>query len=621
MSYTFVKVTILKKTVIMRQKLQHSAVASLIGVASFFQPMLAQGVYVSGDFHQHTTYTDGSYTFGYMMNKNNQYGLDWWANSEHGGGFSKWAIASGADLGTEVTWSEAGIAKLGKANGENMWRWQSLQEWSFRDVLLYRKVFPTKTLIQGYEWNAPGYEHVDVCIINNQFDANPNCNPLSEFEYKFDNNDSDDSNPNGWTKATQTSKAKTVEAITWMQANYPATSWIVPTYPERANAFKIQDFRDMNNAGPSVCFGFDSQSGHQKSSNRGGLNTGSYGSTGTVTGVDGATWGGTGAFSAKIGGVWDALLSEGRSWWLFANSDCHYVDGDFFPGEYQKTKTLVAAKNNPQMIVDGLRSGNSYIVMGDLIDSLNFKVGTASMGQNFSTTSDKATISIIVHDPQGSNFNTYSSFTNPELDHIDLIAGTVSSKIDPASPDYSVGTVSTTSVIARFGKTASTNGGITTQVWTDLGNGYKQITYEATVTGKMYFRLRGTHHAFGAADTQIDADGNPLVDPFGTNNAAKAFEDLWFYSNPVYVEKTGVTSAPAIKSDKMTVFPNPANEMLNITFAKAQSGEISLSDLSGKCVLKSILNEESTKQISVRGLSKGVYVLNAVGYFQKVVVE
>ncbi len=41
--------------------------------------------YLKGDFHQHTTYTDGSFTIGYMMQKSNQFRLDWWANSEHGG--------------------------------------------------------------------------------------------------------------------------------------------------------------------------------------------------------------------------------------------------------------------------------------------------------------------------------------------------------------------------------------------------------------------------------------------------------------------------------------------------------------------------------------------------------
>lgn len=52
------------------------------------------GSYLVGDFHHHTTYTDGSYTIGYVMQKNAQY-LDWWANSEHGGRYPRWGAVWG----------------------------------------------------------------------------------------------------------------------------------------------------------------------------------------------------------------------------------------------------------------------------------------------------------------------------------------------------------------------------------------------------------------------------------------------------------------------------------------------------------------------------------------------
>ena len=42
--------------------------------------------WMSGDFHQHTLYTDGSTPFDFVMQKSDEFGLDWWANSEHGGG-------------------------------------------------------------------------------------------------------------------------------------------------------------------------------------------------------------------------------------------------------------------------------------------------------------------------------------------------------------------------------------------------------------------------------------------------------------------------------------------------------------------------------------------------------
>lgn len=556
------------------------------------------------------------------MDRNNEFGLDWWTNSEHGGGFTRWGAVSGLDLGVAVEWNKVtGLTLQGSPhpeNSANMWRWQSLSDWSFRDVMLARRVFPNKMVLQGFEWNAPGHEHVDVCIINNQFDAeNPNCLPVAEFEYKFDNGDADTSNPNGWVKSALSGKDKTLEAVAWMQENYPSTSWIIPTHPERANRFKIEDFRNMNNAGPDVCFGFDSQPGHQKAARRGGYRPTSYGVVDNA-----ATWGGTGAFAAHIGGVWDALLSEGRKWWLFANSDFHATDDDFFPGEYQKTY-IYAETDNAQGIVDGLRSGNSFIVMGDLIDMLNFNIGAATMGQTLETENDEVTVTIVVRDPQGENFNTYSNFNNPELDHIDIIAGVVTEKIAPDSPDYTLGEVTTTKVIARFGKTPHTDAdGIVTQVWNDLGNGVKEITYTMPVTSDMYVRLRGTHHAFGAPNSEIDDKGNPLPDPFGENNAIKAFEDLWFYSNPIFIEKKNPASVTEQTNAKMTIHPNPASNELLISGLNNIS-KVELSDLNGRSVFVSEVS--NTNKVNLSNMDNGVYVIHVQAdgksYQEKVIVK
>jgi len=62
--------------------------------------------YTVGDFHQHTTFTDGSYTLDFMMSKNNQFGLDWWANSEHGGGFATNGFVSEAWNDSGNGWKE-----------------------------------------------------------------------------------------------------------------------------------------------------------------------------------------------------------------------------------------------------------------------------------------------------------------------------------------------------------------------------------------------------------------------------------------------------------------------------------------------------------------------------------
>ena len=152
--------------------------------------------YIAGDFHQHTTYTDGSYTMGYMMEKSNEFGLDWWANSEHGGSDPDWGLVTGIDMGASVQWKNTSVILQGKENNGSMWRWQALTDWSFRDVLLYRRIMPEKLIIQGYEYNVPGHEHASMAIIANQFNSDePNVLPLAQFEYLWDKNDKDDSQP------------------------------------------------------------------------------------------------------------------------------------------------------------------------------------------------------------------------------------------------------------------------------------------------------------------------------------------------------------------------------------------------------------------------------------------
>ena len=64
----------------------------------FYLNLQVQPGWTVGDFHQHTTFTDGSYSIFHMMTKNAEFGLDWWANSEHGGAFKMNGLYSGIDL-------------------------------------------------------------------------------------------------------------------------------------------------------------------------------------------------------------------------------------------------------------------------------------------------------------------------------------------------------------------------------------------------------------------------------------------------------------------------------------------------------------------------------------------
>ena len=63
----------------------------------------------------------------------------------------------------------------------------------------------------------------------------------------------------------------------------------------------------------------------------------------------------------------------------------------------------------------------------------------------------------------------------------------------------------------------------------------KSVTFSYKAEKNQYLRLRGTNLGLNVPDqTQ---KGNPLNDDLmGDNSPAKAWADLWFYSNPIFVK-------------------------------------------------------------------------------------
>jgi hypothetical protein len=371
---------------------------------------------------------------------------------------------------------------------------------------------------------------------------------LQDNRNTFDNSDTDKTGgaAQGWVKSTLSGHAKAVEAAAWLQENYPLTSWALPAHPERYvyngnTGYNIEHFRDLNNAAPTVCFGFESMPGHQRSNDRGEYRY-------TRPSVGAVTYGGCGAFSAWVGGVWDALLGEGRAFWLFASSDFHSdLGADYWPGEYQKTDTYVTDRANPQAIVDGLRSGNSFAVMGDLINALDFNAqdggARATMGEILPVALKRGVgnpVKITVKFKSPAFNNAPAPYNNvPVVDHIDLIAGEVSgpvpSHLSDATPNpaYYVGTNPSARVIARFTRAS----------WDTDKEGWNVAHCFVRVERDMYVRLRGTNNRIGVNFLDIDEKGDPLpdgklgqtdIDP--VSGDAEAWTDLWFYSNPIFIK-------------------------------------------------------------------------------------
>ena len=185
-----------------------------------------------------------------------------------------------------------------------------------------------------------------------------------------------------------------------------------------------------------------------------------------------------------------------------------------------------------------------------------------------------------MRDPQGKNNSPYS-FPNPSLkqigitqpldqpvlDHIDVIGGNVTGYADPSNTAaYAglVGSPAASNPSAELKKTFNTSN------WTASADGTRKMTYRIPAAKvSQYLRLRGTNLP-PATPFETDASGNPLLD-FGAagkiscadaacpahmtvTNGAKtssydvaAWADLWFYSNPVFIEVLKSTKIAGIK--------------------------------------------------------------------------
>jgi len=708
-------------------KLRHTAfaVSALIGLVSVATVQTAAaaekaktkkaGTYVTGDFHNHSTCSDGALSMQKLTDKSvKTYGLDWFVHADHGGSsarnctlredpFEPAAPALGLTTSTTGPYSStvtyptggqpastlqgpnqswestlpggrAAIKGDGTATPKAMWRWQEIQEFQYA-VAETESRARSKPIWVGLEQNNPGHEHTSMTVLQGQrpwpqAGVAGNANLQAQYEYCFDRRDTDTSRgaENQWncavpgststdaldptarkitgTNATATpdlGHRKTLEGLKWLKEKAPTTSYFVPAHVERAGkydpianrGFNIEHLRNFNNLAPNIAFGFESMPGHQASANRGEYRA-NFGGPG-IDSVGVGTYGGTGIYAARVGGVWDALLGEGRKWLFFASSDYHNrgsfgadqleSDQDFFPGEYQKQYVMVRKGNDSltaEGIIDGLRSGNSFAGSGDLIDRLAFVAcakppvppaafkalmekaasdavaknadvridGCATMGEKLVVMPGAdVLVTIAVRDPKGTNHSPYS-FPNPSLaqvnitqplnapvlDHIDLIGGKVTGFVPPTeSAKYAglEGSAAASNPSAGIKKVFNSGN------WKASANGVRVMSYLIpAVKVSQYIRLRGTNLP-AATPFETDANGNPLNDydllpqddgvtatiPGKVVCAAQAcpahmrtingvkyssldvagWADLWFYSNPIFIEVTKSTKVAGVQ--------------------------------------------------------------------------
>lgn len=403
--------------------------------------------------------------------------------------------------------------------------------------------YEDKLIFSGFEWDMLGLDHAAVGIIA------PNeeqmIEGIKEFEYRYSKETKDTYFTNEETEKygkryNENIKENTFHAIGWLKENYP-DSYVLINHPARKNGgeseLKIEDIRRMNDIAPNIVFGFEGILGNQMSNDGRGESKEVYG------GADGML--------AEVGGMWDALLGEGRRFFTFANSDFHFkVRKDptggsysgYWPGEYSRNYTWVEG-NTMKDLADGLRSGKSFAVTGDLIDALDFRAKGKSeeveMGDTLKVQKgEEVTLTVRFKSPEVNNyqtlFGTDTDTTNEvAVDHIDLISGEVTGKISANSEAYTNDKNETTKVIQTF----------TSEEWITDEAGYNTLTFTVKADKDRYYRLRGTNLEV-SVEGQTDEMGNPLRDEIKERPSADSindhnYSDLWFYGNPIFVDVQG----------------------------------------------------------------------------------
>ncbi|MGH3449432.1 MAG: hypothetical protein ACRDQW_01650, partial [Haloechinothrix sp.] len=374
-------------------------------------------------------------------------------------------------------------------------------ELAYPDLLRSRQLVPEVLQFWGMEFDTPAQDHHTLMIPHHAGEALQ----LFELESRFNKRDPFPADP------SRDTEEKMIEFLT-VAKGMPHKPLVLGHHTSRsASGLGVygqdtpREFRNGNNVAPDIYVGFEGAPGHQAAPLVGGPR-GAYGNYPTHGGYDQMT--------ARVGGLWDSLLGEGRRWWITATSDSHvhWTRGgaDFWPGEY--SKTYVHARQDYADIMHGLRNGRIFVTTGDLITSLDLTAShrgqDAAVGETLTVNRRSRTdvdIEIRFRPLQGTNANG----DRPRIRRVDLIVG----QITGVNPDLDADTNPTTQVVGRFGPSD----------WRRRGDEHVIRHTLRNVETDLYARIRGTNT--DEAEPEPDGAENPWT-------------DLWFYSNPVFIRLT-----------------------------------------------------------------------------------
>jgi hypothetical protein len=496
-------------------------------------------VYLVGDHHIHTVYShDAKYTFTQQAQAAESFGLDFMVYTEH---------------------SNFGHASVGGgAGGVDM---------EHEEILQARAANPRLLIFQGLEWYIPAAEHCTVFT-----PPGPNeVEVLRQFELAYDGKLLGRAEGGPGNPATPGNEAHAVRAIKWLaeqrRKGYVDDVLVLANHPSRLGIDSPHEMRAWRDAAPSIVIGMEGAPGAQgggipgwrgPTSIRGEYeNKPSSQSWPAYPAEAYVTHGGFDWMTATVGGMWDALLSEGRLFTITTNSDNHRTvfdtwrngdwlpgqtfdntgrlpdpvntaepqgGGDFWPGQFSRTHVGVT-KYGYQQVMSGLRAGRVWVDHGHLIDGLDVRLnregddrrGVTLGGRLRAGRGERLVLTVTV--TTASRANPHDIL--PQLAHLDVIRGSV---VGPArdrdewrAPETRV--VHTADVSDRTG---------TYTLRIPLGRAEESS----------YLRLRGSdgkRNGPGLLGAAIDPHG-PIPHPPGDGDP---WLDTWLYTNPIFIDVTG----------------------------------------------------------------------------------
>ncbi|MDH3439991.1 MAG: phosphoesterase, partial [Gammaproteobacteria bacterium] len=247
--------------------------------------------WLAGDHHIHSRYSVlydeenlPAYSFGgdaiYPIPLNalmaRHFGLDWTVATDHGG------------------------PNHSKINFER----------AYPELRLSRAALPDVIQFYGLELNTPGADHSSVIVPYTIDEANV----VREIESRFDVLEK-------WTREEMQARDKEDRMIEALQAmdrlqNKPV---VFANHPARTatglggyGKTEPRELRNWNDTAPDIAVGMEGAPGHQA----GPLRREDPAPRGWYFGYP--TMGGFDQLTARLGGFWDAMLGEGRRWWVTA---------------------------------------------------------------------------------------------------------------------------------------------------------------------------------------------------------------------------------------------------------------------------------------------------------------